>query len=210
MTYAEEPRTFYSADLHFWHRKANELCGRPFTSVEKMNEGIIRRWNSVVRPVDWVYLLGDVCFQLGTPGRLDIVRRLNGVILLVPGNHDKCHPMYGAKTAAWRERYLRAGFAAVCDATHRKFIGDRWVLLSHFPYEGDSHDDDRFTAWRPVDVDGNTFVVCGHVHQAWGQKGYQINVGMDAHNGYPVPEEDVAARIYAGPADVAAIPWQSS
>ena len=202
--------TFFTADPHFWHRRICEFAGRPFGSVEDMNAELVRRWNTMVRPEDWVYVLGDVAFQTGRPDSLAIVRELNGVLLLVPGNHDKCHPMYGAKAAGWRDRYLRAGFAEVLPTSVHEIIADQSVILSHFPYEGDSHDGDRFTDWRPVDVDGRTYVIHGHVHGAWLQKGYQINVGMDAWNGYPVPMQAVAARIYAGPTDTQPFRWQAA
>lgn len=202
-------RTFFTADPHFFHRKINELADRPWSTVEEMHEGLIARWNSVVRPEDWVYVLGDVCFQTGTPGNLEIVQRLNGVLLLVPGNHDKVHPMFGEERAAsWRARYLRAGFSDVLPPEVQEIVGDRLVTLSHFPYEGDSHDEDRFVEWRPQDV--GRFVLCGHVHGAWQQRGRQINVGVDAWNGFPVPAEEIAARIYAGPADKPAPAWQAA
>ena len=131
---------FYSADLHFYHRRANELCGRPWDSVEAMNEGLIERWNSVVKPGDQAFILGDFCFQLGTPGHLEIVQRLNGVKTLMAGNHDNCHRMFGErKSSEWRDRYFRAGFDdVITEPFMRRLIGGvHWVWLSHFPYEGD-------------------------------------------------------------------------
>jgi calcineurin-like phosphoesterase family protein len=204
-----EPRTFYAADPHFWHRKIAEFCGRPYPhgDTATMNADLVHRWNSVVGQSDWVYVLGDFAFQLGRPESLDVAGRLNGVKILIPGNHDRCHPMEGpARSAQWRERYIAAGFADVAPPNMRKMIGGRWVWLSHFPYEGDSHDGDRFTDWRPVD-DGAMFVVHGHVHAAWRQRGRQINVGLDAWGGYPVAEEMIADLISAGPADLMPLPW---
>lgn len=200
-------RTLYYADPHFWHLRANELCGRPWKTVEAMNEGLIERYNSVVGPRDQVFILGDFCFQLGTPGHLEIVQRLNGIKILVPGNHDRCHPMVGAtKAADWRLRYLAAGFDDVTPPEMRKLLAERWVWFSHFPYEGDSHDGDRFNQWRLADQ--GLWVVHGHTHGKWLQRGRQIDVGVDANNGYPVPESELVLRIYAGPADVPALAWQ--
>jgi len=34
-----------------------------------------------------------------------------------------------------------------------------------------------------------------------------INVGVDAWGGYPVPEEELAALIKAGPRDLEVLPW---
>jgi calcineurin-like phosphoesterase family protein len=77
---------FFTSDLHAWHRSRAEFRG--FSTMEAMNEAIIADWNRVVRPVDEVYLLGDVCFA-GTTKTLDFLDQLNGRIHLVRGNHDK-------------------------------------------------------------------------------------------------------------------------
>ncbi len=52
-----------------------------------MNEGLIQNWNSVVKPNDRVYVLGDIFF-CGTKKRQEILDRLNGKIYVVLGNHD--------------------------------------------------------------------------------------------------------------------------
>ena len=41
----------------------------------------------------------------------------------------------------------------------------------------------------------------GHVHERWRQSGRMINVGVDAWDHRPVPEDAVAALIAGGPAD---------
>ena len=50
-----------------------------------MHEVMIDRWNSVVRPNDIIYHLGDFAF-----GRhnIKIAERLNGKKRLIMGNHD--------------------------------------------------------------------------------------------------------------------------
>lgn len=79
--------TWFTSDTHFGHSKILEYEkeARPFDSVEEMNEAIIDNWNSLVRPVDTVYHLGDFCF-----GRryIEIAARLNGRKNLILGNHD--------------------------------------------------------------------------------------------------------------------------
>ena len=69
------------------------------------------------------------------------------------------------------------------------------MLAGHFPYEGDSHDEDRFTRWRPVD-DG-AWLLHGHVHTSWQVNGRQINVGVDVWDYAPVSEAALAALIEA-------------
>lgn len=63
---------------------------RPFTSIEQMNEELIRRWNSVVSDGDLVYILGDMFWctpKIAAP----IMEQLNGQKILVKGNHDRWH-----------------------------------------------------------------------------------------------------------------------
>ncbi len=76
--------TFFIADTHFGHQ--NALLFRPqFKTLEEHDEHIIERWNSVVRPQDTVYHLGDVVMNRRC---LESVARLNGKKHLVMGNHD--------------------------------------------------------------------------------------------------------------------------
>jgi len=59
----------------------------PFGDVEEMNEAIIKNWNSVIKPKDLVYHLGD--FGIGKEEDLKKIRAcLQGKICLVLGNHD--------------------------------------------------------------------------------------------------------------------------
>jgi len=82
---------FFISDTHFGHAnilnflKLDGTKLRDFSSVEEMDEHIIDRWNSVVRPQDHCYHLGDVAMK-----RRDIgtVSRCNGHKRLVRGNHD--------------------------------------------------------------------------------------------------------------------------
>ena len=84
---------YFISDTHFGHancwkkfKKADGSPLRDFNSTGAMNEAIISGWNTVVRPQDTVYHLGDV-----TMGKdLSILARCNGRKILVLGNHDLC------------------------------------------------------------------------------------------------------------------------
>ncbi len=82
---------FLISDTHFGHegilhfKTPEGLPVRPFKTVEEMDEHMVERWNSVVRPQDHIYHLGDVAMK--APG-LGILKRLNGHKRLVRGNHD--------------------------------------------------------------------------------------------------------------------------
>ncbi len=88
--------TFLISDTHFNH--ANILTFtrqdgtplRPFSSMEEMLSEITDRWNSIVKPGDKVYHLGDVAFK--NASSLKIFSSLNGTKVLIKGNHDILKP----------------------------------------------------------------------------------------------------------------------
>lgn len=85
-----ELTTFFTSDLHIGHANVIEHDSRPFSSVEEMNEELIRRWNNKVRSDDVVYCLGDMFWKGDCESIQDILKRLNGQIILIKGNHDRC------------------------------------------------------------------------------------------------------------------------
>ena len=80
-------RIFLIGDTHFGHKKIIdfEAAHRPFASIEQHDEALIERWNSVVKPKDTVWHLGDVLF--GSQA-FSCLKRLNGNKKLIMGNHD--------------------------------------------------------------------------------------------------------------------------
>ena len=88
---------FFASDHHFNHaniltfKRDDGTPLREFESVSHMNEHIINCHNSVVRPGDKVYFLGDVCMDRKGKG-LEILARMNGEKVLIKGNHDQCKP----------------------------------------------------------------------------------------------------------------------
>jgi calcineurin-like phosphoesterase family protein len=195
--------TWFTADLHFGHANIIQYCARPFLDVDSMNNVLVDRWNESVKPADTVWVLGDVAL-----GRIDetleLVGELNGRKVLLAGNHDRCWSGHGDKSAPWIERYLDAGFDEVRHGEVNITVGRRTMRASHFPYRGDSHDHDRYVDHRPVD--SGAWLLHGHVHERWRQRGRMVNVGVDAWDYRPVSEAQVDALIEAGPAECDPLP----
>lgn len=82
-------RTFYIADTHFFHKNIIKYCGRPFESVEDMNEELISKWLMVVGSSDRVIHLGDLGFCINKKCLFPVVERLTGYKILIRGNHDQ-------------------------------------------------------------------------------------------------------------------------
>lgn len=192
--------TWFSADIHFGHANIIRYCDRPFDDVESMNAALVQRWNETVAPADTVWVLGDVAL-----GRIDdtlaLAGKLHGRKRLVAGNHDRCWSGHGRRAQGWVQRYLDAGFEEVHQGQIQLAIGANSVAACHFPYRGDSHDQDRYVEHRPVDA--GQWLLHGHVHERWRQSGRMINVGIDAWDCRPVGEAEIVELIAKGPNDIA-------
>ncbi len=83
--------TFVVSDTHWGHLGVTKFINedgtklRPWDNTEEMDEAMIKNWNSVVRPKDKVYHLGDVVINRKA---LKTLARLNGDCVLIKGNHD--------------------------------------------------------------------------------------------------------------------------
>ena len=78
--------------MHFGHENMISFVDyngqkiRPFNTCQECDELMIENWNSVVRPQDKIYVLGDICFNKNLGDK--IMPRLNGKKCLIRGNHD--------------------------------------------------------------------------------------------------------------------------
>jgi calcineurin-like phosphoesterase family protein len=115
---------FFSSDLHLGHentflkfkREDDKTPLRPFTSIDEMNNAIITRHNSVVKPEDHWWCGGDVVIN---KKYLPLVKELNGHKRLILGNHD-----------IWDvQKFLEAGFEKV--QGYRVFVDQ--FIMSHIP-----------------------------------------------------------------------------
>jgi calcineurin-like phosphoesterase family protein len=114
--------TFFTSDTHFYHAGILDHCTRPFASVEEMNDALVERWNARVGSHDTVYHLGDVTWWTKTH-HLDLLRRLNGRICLVAGNHDR----RALKKPAFLKRF------ATIDKLMEIEVNGQLIVLCHYP-----------------------------------------------------------------------------
>jgi len=186
-----------TSDSHFWH--ANILKynpNRPYFSVEEMNEGLIFKWNEVVKPEDTIYHLGDFSFA-GRSVEL-YSHRLNGYRKLVPGNHDPIHPynkhfkqsVKRGDADYWPKFYQNHGWEVLPLTATLDIPGVAVVNLSHMPYD---NEDKRYDIYKPKD-DGR-WLLHGHTHSLVKHRGRMIHVGVDAWDCAPVSVDQVAEII---------------
>ena len=80
--------TFITSDTHYGHSKIIQYSNRPFKNVDEMDEALIFNHNSKVRSSDTVIHVGDFAFAEANRVK-QILDRLNGKMIFIPGNHDK-------------------------------------------------------------------------------------------------------------------------
>ena len=78
---------WFTSDLHFGHQNIIRFCKRPWKTTEDMDWNLIQNWNSVVKPDDLVFDLGDFAFATNARWK-ELLSQLNGHHYLILGNHD--------------------------------------------------------------------------------------------------------------------------
>lgn len=115
--------TWFISDPHFGHasmlkflRQDGALLRPQFANVDEMDDFIITQHNSVVKPDDKVYILGDIAMKKRF---LEKVLKLNGRKRIILGNHD----IFGYKEYA---RYFG-------EVYHMRTLPGEGILMTHIP-----------------------------------------------------------------------------
>lgn len=185
---------FFTSDLHLGHAKV--AAARGFGSVEEHDRAVLRGIQQVPDGAE-LWILGDVAMgnwreTLGAlAGALYHVdddgwfgQRCRVDAHLVLGNHDRAHPGL-SRGFAYQMEMLSYSGAQTCQTAAEV----RGFMLSHFPYDGDHVENDRFKQWRLRDL--GTPLLHGHTHSSEcvsrSRSGtLQIHVGLDSWGLEPV------------------------
>lgn len=149
-------KVFFTADLHFGHENVIKLDGRPFASVEEMDEELIRRWNAKVGKGDLVYVLGDMIWQCHNDGAVELIKKLNGQIILIKGNHDRFLKNAASKNALAAVKDYDDIRVSLADGTKRRCILSHYYIPmynGHFSNAIHLHGHSHFTDEADVEVD---------------------------------------------------------
>lgn len=136
-----------------------------------MDRVLINNWNSLIKPEDKVYHLGDVSFISDK-----YVDKLNGQITLICGNHDK--KRFNYLFSEVKETIEMKIDKFKCLLTHRPIIEDGIYKKGEGP---------NFSLLRKFD-----FIICGHVHEKWKFNGKNVNVGVDVWDMKPIHINELA------------------
>lgn len=176
-------KRFFTSDLHFCSTVMVEQKLRPFNSVERMNEIILKNINSRCGEDDILIHVGDF-IQYGNDrtwsgtkiNPREIISEIRPTFVNIEGNHDRTNKV-----------------KSVCQSM-RTTLGKKYtsVSVSHYP----STNINARGTFRRGDVH-----LCGHVHGSWKylidfeNKILNVNVGVDAWNYRPVSEDELIAFI---------------
>ena len=172
------PNIFFASDHHFHHaniltfKTSEGTALRVFADVDHMNEHMVNCHNSVVKPSDKVYFLGDVSMSRNAKG-LEILGRMNGEKILVKGNHDLC-------TAAQYLQYFKD-----IRGSHQ-FDG---MILTHIPIHPES-----LARWG-LNVHGHLHSNIVRMQLSQIPDPRYFNVSMEQINYTPISLEEVKKHV---------------
>jgi calcineurin-like phosphoesterase family protein len=168
-------KKWVTSDHHFGHENIIKHCNRPFINAEDMKEQMISRWNSVVRPNDLVYHLGDLFYHAKLKDAEDILDRLNGQIFFIEGNHD-------IRKVMSKLKHRFAGYESI----HKITVAEHTVVLCHY----------AMRVWQNS-VHGSWHLY-GHSHGQLPEDPLSLSfdVGVDAGWDYtPVSEDQIVDKM---------------
>ena len=143
----------YISDLHFFHENLIKgLDKRPFETCHEMNKYIIEKWNSKVKGGDQVIVLGDMFWSKDPDEINPILRKLNGKIYLIKGNHD--HRWLNKEGIDMDRFQWIKHYAELDDHGYN-------VIVSHYPVFCYNHQ-----YIRNEDGSPRTYMLYGHVHNS--------------------------------------------
>ena len=179
---------WFTSDTHFGHNNIIKFCKRPWKTTEEMDEALIERWNSVVKPDDIVFHLGDFAFATNSRWK-ELINRLNGHIHLILGNHD---------VVRWPGDKTMELFDSVSTQLLLK-IDNKFVYLNHYPflcYAG-TYRPEKETVWA---LSGHTHICkTENIGKDFEKMKYlfpmQYDVGVDFNDFTPISFKEVKEKI---------------
>ena len=154
--------TFFTSDQHYGHKNICRFAGRPFSSVEEMDEALIKAHNETVGKQDIVWFVGDFAFSDAERIKT-ILRRLNGQKNLVLGNHDN-------QIARTPRAFIGDGLLNSVNHYKHIRIGNQPIVLMHYAMR--IWDKSHYGSWH----------LYGHSHGTLPPHGKSLDVGVDDKN----------------------------
>jgi calcineurin-like phosphoesterase family protein len=169
---------FFTSDQHFGHANVIKFCNRPFKDVDDMQERLIENHNSVVRPGDLVYMLGDMFWRTTSLERALMIKiRLNGQHYYINGNHEEL----------FKNKSLRDQFIWIKERETIHPAGYQYIVLDHFAGK----------VWNKSH--SGSYQLYGHSHNELDKNPdtslLSCDVGVDSWDYKPVSIEQVKEKM---------------
>lgn len=143
-------KVYVISDEHFGHERIIDYTRGNFSSVEEMNNYIIKMHNEVVGKDDVVIFLGDFCLK-GSSVIKEMLAKLNGHKLLILGNHDS-------------EKLLKSYKLLGFDDVFMYPVSFKENYLSHYAFMGEIPDDPLYTLMKKEFLKTQGINFHGHEH----------------------------------------------
>ena len=167
---------YFISDTHFGHKGSLAWPNgkaRKFKDINEMNQTIIDNWNSIVKPEDIVYHLGDFAYKTSVSTIKHIFKSLNGTIILLKGNHD-------GQTLKANKQQPR--FESVNDILEIEY-NNKLFILCHYPIE----------SWR--NKNKGSIHLHGHTHGNSQFIHNRLDVAVEVINYTPISIEEVLLKL---------------
>ncbi len=169
-------KIFLTSDTHFGHDREFLWGPRGFINSQEHDEAVIKNWNETVGPDDIVYHLGDLMLGDNAHG-IECVKRLNGHIKLIRGNHDT--------DARWKLYGTLPNVELIGWADMIKYKKYNFYL-SHHPTLTSNLEKAPHLRMHLINL-------YGHTHQMskfYQDMPYMFHVGLDSNDNRPVLLDD--------------------
>lgn len=174
---------WFTSDWHIGHNKPFIYEDRGFSSIEEHDTAILKNCNSLVKPDDTLWILGDLALGMNEKEWNRIYKSLYCQdVHFIIGNHDT-----DSKVDKYIDEY---GFELEGYANIFKYSKRKRFYLSHYPTICSNYSDKK---------DNCIINICGHSHYKNSfqdmDKGLIYHVELDAHGMFPVSIEEIIKDI---------------
>ena len=197
----ERDKIYFTSDNHFFHGNILKFCPERYqflsdddleimksgdshairhlkvseNSIERMNNAMIERWNSVVPKDGIVFFLGDFALRCNSREVNNIRSALNGKIYFIEGNHDEVAGQI-KDSFEWLGSYQEI---KIEDKDTERGIQD--ITLCHYAMKVWNHSHH------------GAIMLYGHSHRSLPDDPnlLSIDVGVDCHDFYPISYDQV-------------------
>ena len=165
---------YFGSDWHLDHANVIKFDKRPFDNIEEMNTAIIKNYNSIVKPEDTFYFLGDFSFAKKKERIEYQLSQLKGNKFFIKGNHDhrdviEMYKKYGT--------YL-GGMSEIK-------VNGQTIVLNHY----------AMRVWNKSHH--GSYHLYGHSHGSLPEDPHSLSfdVGVNCNNYMPISFEEVERRM---------------